>query len=97
MRELKARSLTEEDPMRTAILAAMIVLAGCANTSKRADAPQQQVGKAVAFYSNNEAEYRQAAQRAEEWRHETYDAPAKYLNRRDETAGSIVTFGCVTN
>ena len=83
--------------MRIVILAAIVALAGCTNTRERAEAPQQQPGKAVAYFSNNDAEYRQAAQSAQEWCAETYDAPAQYLSRRDGAGGNIVTFGCVTN
>jgi hypothetical protein len=88
--------IEEEEPaMRVVILAAIVALAGCTNTIDRAATPQP--GKALAFYSNNDAEYREAAQRAEEWCRETYDSSAQYMNRRDGTDGSIVTFGCATN
>ncbi len=84
--------------MRILIFTAIVALAGCTSaTVDRAEAPTQQPGKAVAFYSNSDAEYRRAEQRAKEWCYETYDAPAQYLNRRDGAAGNIVTFGCATN
>ena len=81
--------------MRIFILATILAVAGCTNTVDRVEAPQP--GKALAFYSNNDAEYREAAQRAEEWCREAYDSPAHYLNQRAETAGHIVTFACTTN
>jgi hypothetical protein len=84
--------------MRIFIRAAIVALAGCSNAgSDRAEAPDHQPGKALAFYSNNDDEFRDASQRAKEWCQETYDAPAKYLNRRDSAEGNIVTFGCTTN
>jgi uncharacterized protein YceK len=76
--------------MRILVFMAIVALAGCTNTTiDHAAAPQP--GKALAFYSNSDAEYRQAAQRAEEWCHETYDAPAKYLSRRDGTVYNELT------
>jgi hypothetical protein len=82
--------------MRILVFTAIVALAGCTNTTvDHAAAPQP--GKALAFYANSDAEYRQAAQRAEEWCHEKYDAPAKYLSRRDGAEGNVVTFGCTTN
>jgi hypothetical protein len=82
--------------MRILIFAAVAALAGCASAD-RAQAPKVRPGQAVAFYSNNDAEYQQAVQGANEWCHETYDAPAQYLTtRNDGTAGKVVTFGCVT-
>jgi len=97
MRRLKAPLRTEEETMRFFIFAAIVALAGCTSTTERAQAPQQQAGRAVAFYSNDNAEYREAAQRADEWCHETYDSPAKYLSQRNGSGGNIVTFRCATN
>jgi hypothetical protein len=94
----RALSEKEEPAMRILILAAIVALAGCASaSSEHAEAPAHEPGKALAFNSNNEAEFNQAAQRAQEWCAETYDSPAKYLGRRDGAAGDIVTFGCTTN
>jgi len=83
--------------MRILILAAVAALAGCASTDQ-AQAPKERPGQAVAVYSNSDAEYDQAVQGANEWCHETYDAPAQYLSTRNDGAtGSVVTFGCATH
>ena len=84
--------------MRMLIVAVLITLAACTNAStQQTKAPDREAGRAVAFYSNSDTEYREAAQRADEWCHETYDAPAKYLGQRSGAAGNIVTFGCARN
>ena len=86
--------------MRILVFPAIVALAGCTNVSTHghADVPENKPGMAVSYFSNSDAEYRQAAQRAQEWCHETYDAPAKYLSQRhDGSAGNIVTFGCAAD
>ena len=86
--------------MRILVFPAIVALAGCTNVSThgQADVPEHKPGMAVAYFSNSDAEYRQAAQRAQEWCHENYDAPATYLSQRhDESAGNIVTFGCAAD
>ena len=84
--------------MRPLMLFSLLLVAGCTSGAvERAQAPQQQSGKALSFDSNNDAEFNQAATRAGEWCRETYGAPATYLNRRAGPMGNIVTFGCTTN
>jgi hypothetical protein len=81
--------------MRILICSAIVALAGCTNTTRHAEVSQP--GKAVAFYSNNEVEYREGARNAEEWCRETYDTPAHYLTRRSDAGGNVVTFECATD
>lgn len=81
-------------PMRTiAIIAA--TLAGCTVAGASAAAADPRPGTSVAFFANNDSEFREAAERAHEWCAETYSAPAQYFDARTDSAGKVVRFACV--